>query len=325
MDRRIAVIIARGQSRNPAKRALEEGIAVGLLERGDVDVTVVASLYDLKPNSPAISALRRIEGDMIVLSWFYPRAAHWTLDQNGITGQVGETMIAGQEGRANKTDHPDDETEGRQRVIDDREVPDRRIYCLDLRLHTSSQPYLDEIGRVVAETNDPSAGGPASSAEGGKVNLIDEDTARRWYPVIDYSRCTNCMECVDFCLFGVYGLDDVDNLLVEQPDNCRKGCPACSRVCPANAIMFPLHKTPAIAGGLAEPDSLKIDLSQLFGAPETAKTALEVARRERDEQIVRPASNAIETSEGVLDQEGTQTEPKDELDELLDELDELDP
>ena len=66
----------------------------------------------------------------------------------------------------NKADHLDDETEGRQRVIDDREIPDRGIYCLDLRLHTSPQPYLDEIGRVVAETNDPSIGGPASSAVG---------------------------------------------------------------------------------------------------------------------------------------------------------------
>ena len=39
-----------------------------------------------------------------------------------------------------------------------------------------------------------------------------------------------------------------ETILVEQPDNCRKGCPACSRVCPENAIIFPQHKTPAIAG-----------------------------------------------------------------------------
>jgi MinD superfamily P-loop ATPase len=48
------------------------------------------------------------------------------------------------------------------------------------------------------------------------------------------------MECIDFCLFGVYGVDRGETILVEQPDNCRKGCPACSRVCPENAIM----KTP---------------------------------------------------------------------------------
>ena len=92
-----------------------------------------------------------------------------------------------------------------------------------------------------------------------------EDVRRRWYPVIDYSRCTNCMECIDFCLFGVYGVDGADRILVEQQDNCKKGCPACSRVCPVNAIFFPEHKTPAIAGaeGGGATD-FKIDLSKLF-------------------------------------------------------------
>ncbi len=86
--------------------------------------------------------------------------------------------------------------------------------------------------------------------------------------MIDYSRCTNCMECIDFCLFGVYGLDDHERILVEQQDNCKKGCPACSRVCPANAIIFPEHKTPAIAGApVAGASDFKIDLSKLFGAP----------------------------------------------------------
>ncbi|MEM7312635.1 MAG: ferredoxin family protein, partial [Planctomycetota bacterium] len=91
--------------------------------------------------------------------------------------------------------------------------------------------------------------GPAGDAT---LNRVEESAGRRWYPVIDFSRCTNCMECIDFCLFGVYGVDGVDTILVEQPDNCRKGCPACSRVCPENAIIFPQHKTPAIAGAPAD-------------------------------------------------------------------------
>ena len=41
---------------------------------------------------------------------------------------------------------------------------------------------------------------------------------RRWYPVIDYSRCTNCLECLDFCLFGVYGVDSMERILVENQD-----------------------------------------------------------------------------------------------------------
>ena len=61
---------------------------------------------------------------------------------------------------------------------------------------------------------------------------------RRWYPVIDYDRCTNCMECIDFCLFGVYGVDGRGRILVEEQDNCKKGCPACSRVCPPRSPGF---------------------------------------------------------------------------------------
>ena len=92
------------------------------------------------------------------------------------------------------------------------------------------------------------------------------------------------MECIDFCLFGVYGIDQTDTILVEQADNCRKGCPACSRVCPENAILFPQHKTPAIAGSADVFAALKIDLSKLFGAPEG--DAVDVAVRERDEQLM---------------------------------------
>jgi hypothetical protein len=145
--------------------------------------------------------------------------------------------------------------------------------------------------------------------------------SRRWYPVIDYSRCTNCMECIDFCLFGVYGVDGAETILVEQPDNCRKGCPACSRVCPENAIIFPQHKTPAIAGSPDEnAGGLKIDLSQLFGAP----SAIEVAASERDEQLVAVGRTAVGLSIGIPKrQEGKPKEPKDELDALMDQLDDF--
>src|SRR5437667_9722869 len=101
------------------------------------------------------------------------------------------------------------------------------------------------------------------------------------------------MECIDFCLFGVYGVDKVETILVEQPDNCRKGCPACSRVCPENAIIFPQHKTPAIAGASVVVEGLKIDLSKLFGAPEGGENAFEVAARERDEQLLLAGRNAV--------------------------------
>jgi ferredoxin len=131
------------------------------------------------------------------------------------------------------------------------------------------------------------------------------------------------MECIDFCLFGVYGVDGADTILVEQPDNCRKGCPACSRVCPENAIIFPQHKTPAIAGAPAEVGALKIDLSRLFGAPDLS--AVEIAAKERDEQLLLAGRDEVGMSVGIPKRQADQSSsPRDELDDLIDGLDELD-
>ena len=172
----------------------------------------------------------------------------------------------------------------------------------------------------------PQASAPAVDApvDGAPAapTIIAEDAARRWYPVIDYARCTNCMECIDFCLFGVYGVDKVDTILVEQPDNCRKGCPACSRVCPENAIIFPQHKTPAIAGSPdGEAGSFKIDLSKLFGAPD----ALEQAVLERDVELTAVGRDAVGMAVGIPKRQAENSGgEKDDLDKLMDSLDDLD-
>jgi hypothetical protein len=146
--------------------------------------------------------------------------------------------------------------------------------------------------------------------------LLPEDTGRRWYPVIDYSRCTNCMECIDFCLFGVYGVDALDRILVEQQDSCKKGCPACSRVCPANAIIFPHHKTAAIAGAEGEVGGLKIDLSKLFGG-DSGESAIEMAVLERDRELILDGRQAVGMSVGIRQKH------REEIDQLLTELDSL--
>ncbi len=131
---------------------------------------------------------------------------------------------------------------------------------------------------------------------GSGLVVLGESKENRWYPVIDYNRCTNCLECIDFCLFGVYGIDRKDRILVENQDNCKRGCPACSRVCPENAIIFPEHRTPAIAGAPGEgPGGLKIDLSKLFGAP----NAIELAALERDVELVRDGRVAVGLTVGI--------------------------
>ena len=149
-----------------------------------------------------------------------------------------------------------------------------------------------------------------------------EAPGRRWYPVIDYSRCTNCLECLDFCLFGVYGVDGLDRILVENQDSCKKGCPACSRVCPEQAIIFPDYKSPAIAGApVGNISGLKIDLSKLFGGED----AMVVAAKERDRELVRDGREAVGQTVGIARRQADKPSgPKDDLDSLLDTLDSLD-
>jgi len=76
-----------------------------------------------------------------------------------------------------------------------------------------------------------------------------------WYPIIDYSRCTACGQCADFCLFGVY--DKTKNRVsVVNPQGCKNNCPACARICPHTAIIFPKYKNGGAIGGSSEIDEL---------------------------------------------------------------------
>jgi len=91
-----------------------------------------------------------------------------------------------------------------------------------------------------------------------------------WFPVIDYERCTNCMQCLSFCLFGVYGVDQAQRITVQTSENCKTNCPACSRVCPEAAIMFPKYKSGPINGDVVsdadlQREKMKIDISALLG------------------------------------------------------------
>jgi len=90
-----------------------------------------------------------------------------------------------------------------------------------------------------------------------------------WFPVIDYARCENCQQCLGFCLFGVYVVGPDGKVEVKNPANCKTGCPACARVCPSAAIIFPKYSNAPINGGevkesdpVAEP--VKVDKAALL-------------------------------------------------------------
>jgi Pyruvate/2-oxoacid:ferredoxin oxidoreductase delta subunit len=112
------------------------------------------------------------------------------------------------------------------------------------------------------------------------VNLVEDTRGDRtmnqpgvwkpWFPVIDYSRCTNCMQCLSFCLFDVYGVSNEGKIQVQNNDNCKTNCPACSRVCPEVAIMFPKYQAGPINGDEVSSadhkrEKVKVDISSLLG------------------------------------------------------------
>ncbi len=107
-------------------------------------------------------------------------------------------------------------------------------------------------------------------AERAQSGAVKQGEWKPWFPVIDYDRCTNCMQCLSFCLFGVYGVDGAGKIQAQNEDNCKTNCPACSRVCPEAAIMFPKYKSGPINGDVVssedlEREKMKIDISALLG------------------------------------------------------------
>lgn len=338
---RLTVVLSQAQGKHPGKRALEEAIAAALIVEGGLDVSVVPHLYDLGPEHSGRLYLESVPGDLVVLGWLYPRACFWVLDRDGIKGQWGESQLR-------PVADNDDEEEGAEpppaKGIGSVDVPDRHIYCLDLRDFNSPDPYLAEIRRIARECRERREAkleewvrgnptvvqlgrylreeepGKAPAESFSKEDLL-QPTNRRWYPVIDYSRCTNCMECIDFCLFGVYGVDRQDRILVEHQDNCKRGCPACSRVCPEQAIVFPDYKSPAIAGApVGAVTGLKIDLTKLFGGGD----AMQMAAAERDAELVKDGRDAVGLTVGIPKRQTDKPPtPKDALDQLVDSLDGL--
>ncbi len=158
--------------------------------------------------------------------------------------------------------------------------------CYDLRTFDSPDAFAD-AALASAETR----------AEPGRVTDLGEDARPRWYPVLDYDLCVSCKQCYEFCMFGVFELVE-GRVAAVQPDNCKPGCPACARVCPKGAILFPHYlKDPGIAGepGASIAES-KIDVDAFF-----SQCAL--GSKPKPEET-RPR--------------------RDDLDELIDQLDALD-
>lgn len=95
---------------------------------------------------------------------------------------------------------------------------------------------------------------PSTGTE--KPSTVTENEG--WFPVIDKQRCVDCGRCHDFCLFGVYSKVD-GKVVVAQPEKCKNNCPACARMCPERAIIFPKYDKSPINGGMDEEETFSAE------------------------------------------------------------------
>ena len=148
-----------------------------------------------------------------------------------------------------------------------------------------------------------------------------------WHPVINYDRCTACGKCLNFCLFGVYSVDEDQNVVVSAPSNCKDQCPACARVCPEQAIIFPLSSEPAINGSaIAAPSENNAELDQLMGgdvygalAARRRRSKIKLLRKQELEKAEKERECCSTNSFGMLptlvvaaDSEGCGCSPSNE-------------
>src|SRR5579871_1556155 len=107
--KKLTVVIAQSPGKNPAKRHVEETIAATLLLDPQVDVSLVPHLYDLTPDHSGMLFLKSVRGDMILLSWLFPRAARWILDRNAVKGHAGVSLLKSPAGEDDEDEDNDGE------------------------------------------------------------------------------------------------------------------------------------------------------------------------------------------------------------------------
>jgi NAD-dependent dihydropyrimidine dehydrogenase PreA subunit len=159
------------------------------------------------------------------------------------------------------------------------------------------------VGTADLNGDSPDAAASALAARAGAAAA--PAAWKPWFPVIDYSRCTNCMQCLSFCLFDVYGVSADRKIQVQNQSNCKTDCPACSRVCPEVAIMFPKYRHGPINGEDVTADdvrreAMKVDISALLGGDiysmlrdRSAKAKSRFSKERDDERALKERQNCL--------------------------------
>lgn len=212
-----------------------EAVASALTAAGLPFETVEDLCRMVARRDPQLQAIASADSVSIVAC--YPRAVKWLFASAGFPLDMGRTKIA-----------------------------NLRAQSTEEALRELLSPETVQGGGDAGE--DRPVISPSPSAPTSPEPRPGAGTQLGWFPVIDFDRCTQCMQCLSFCLFGVFAVDAQRRIAVQAPENCKINCPACSRVCPEVAIIFPKYPHEPINGGevrLEDQRREKVDISSLLG------------------------------------------------------------
>jgi NAD-dependent dihydropyrimidine dehydrogenase PreA subunit len=187
--------------------------------------------------------------------------------------------------------------------------------CVTLVLGRFAQRPASDAGCEIRDIDGLDAAGVLDLVERVREQAAIPEPGKwkPWFPVIDYKRCTNCMQCLSFCLFDVYGVSADGKIQVQNQSNCKTDCPACSRVCPEVAILFPKYRHGPIHGGEVNADdvrreAMKVDISALLGGDvysllrdRSAKAKSRFSKERDEERALQERMNCLSKLQQNMD------------------------
>lgn len=269
-------------TRNIPREVKDE--VLGQLCRSGRAFDAVADLCDLSARKePVLRSLA--ESDRVHIAACYPRAVKWLFHAGG--APLPEAGIEILNMREAVSEDGIDRLLGPEATSEQAEGDHLPIVLAapaqeDLFQTISS---LVENGFEVTRTSTPPPPGEAVLDVSGlspdqaldaarafrkRTGARDLEAWKPWFPIIDHDRCTNCMQCLTFCLFDVFEVDEHKQITVQNESNCKVDCPACARVCPQVAILFPKYEKSPINGDVVRKEDMareavKVDISALLG------------------------------------------------------------
>jgi NAD-dependent dihydropyrimidine dehydrogenase PreA subunit len=170
-----------------------------------------------------------------------------------------------------------------------------RVRFLNMREKTAEDILKEVLGKTLA---------PGDTQP---EKLQPEGEWTPWFPVIDYDRCVHCGQCHNFCLFGVYSRGNDGKVEVTLPAACKTNCPACARICPEAAIIFPKYDKGPISGDdildeTAEKERIKVDVEMILGS-DTYSALAERRKKRRQMRLLKetPGERVPGTADGKRD------------------------